>query len=222
MTASLRKYGAELSYNREQIRSRTRATMSDKYHSFIELAKSEVAGRDYDVVAVQRPESPVVILAPHGGDIEPGTSELATLIAGAEHNLFTFSGLKPRGNRELHIRSDHFDHPDCLALLSHCAIAVGIHGCMGGAQIYVGGLDDPLATLLTNNLAAAGLPATRECPKHLAGREQRNICNRGTRGRGAQLEITKDLRAERAREQIAAVARITIATYSAALANESA
>jgi hypothetical protein len=38
-----------------------------------------------------------------------------------------------------------------------------------------------------------------ECPQHLAGRQQRNICIGGMRGCGAQLEIAIDLRAEGSR-----------------------
>lgn len=196
--------------------------MPDKYKSFAELARSEKAGRDYDVVVIPRPGAPVVVVAPHGGAIEHGTAELATLIAGTEHSLFTFSGLKPRGNGELHISSDRFDHPDCLALLSHSSTAIGIHGCRGEAKIYVGGLDGQLTTLLTTQLTAVGLPATTECPRHLAGREQRNVCNRGTRGSGAQLEITIDLRTETARALIATAVRVAIANYAATLTSRTA
>lgn len=196
--------------------------MPDKYRSLAELQKSEKAGENYDVVVIRRPESQVAIVAPHGGGIEPGTSELAMLIAGAEHNLFTFRGLKPRGNRDLHITSERFNHPDCLDLLSHCAIAIGIHGCEGEAQLYVGGLDGPLIALLTEQLRAADLPATTECPRHLAGREQGNVCNRGTRGCGAQLEVTLDLRAETSQVLIATAVRDVVGKYTAALKNSSA
>jgi phage replication-related protein YjqB (UPF0714/DUF867 family) len=191
--------------------------MPDKYPSFAELAKSEKLGKDYEVVVVPRPESSVAILAPHGGGIESGTSELAISIAAADHNLFIFSGRKSCGNGGLHIGSERFDHPDCVVMLSRSSIVLGVHGCRGEAQIYVGGLDDPLATLLTHHLCAAGLPATTECPRHLAGRQQRNICNGGMRGCGAQLEITIDLRAEGSRPLITSAVRAAIAEHATAI-----
>jgi phage replication-related protein YjqB (UPF0714/DUF867 family) len=191
--------------------------MADKYASFAELARHEAHGRDYRVCAIERPDSAVLLIAPHGGSIEVGTSELATLIAGDEHSLFTFDGLKPRGsNRDLHITSHRFDHPDCLALAARHAVALGIHGCRGESQVYVGGLDDELTTLLTSQLTAAGFPATAEGHKY-PGRNPHNICNRASRGRGAQIEITKDLRDPAALTLIAPVVRTVIAEYVAVL-----
>ena len=154
--------------------------MTDKYASFTELAQHETEGTDYRVTAIERPGSRVLIIAPHGGRIEVGTSELAALIAGDEHNLFTFEGLKPRGhNRDLHITSRCFDHPGCLAILSRCSIAVGIHGCVGESQIYVGGLDTALTTLLAERIRAAGLPASagarRAGPRESARRATRAV-----------------------------------------------
>jgi phage replication-related protein YjqB (UPF0714/DUF867 family) len=191
--------------------------MADKYSSFAELATYETPGKDYRVSAIERPDSPVLIIAPHGGRIEVGTSELAALIAGAEHSLFTFEGLKPHGqNRDLHITSHRFDHPDCLALVSRRAVAIGIHGCKGASRVYVGGLDSELTTVLTTRLAAAGFPATAE-DHNYPGRNPLNVCNRGARGRGAQLEITTDLREPNARTLMAPVVRTAIAEYVAVL-----
>jgi phage replication-related protein YjqB (UPF0714/DUF867 family) len=53
----------------------------------------------------------VAVIAPHGGGIEPGTSELATAIAGDDFSLYLFEGLKSAGNGELHITSTNFDEP---------------------------------------------------------------------------------------------------------------
>jgi phage replication-related protein YjqB (UPF0714/DUF867 family) len=169
--------------------------MQDKYSSFAALEAQELAGRDYDTTVRERRESGVLIVAPHGGSIEIGTTELADLIAGNDYSLFAFNGLKVRGhNRELHITSHNFDHPECVALAALHPIVLAIHGCKGdSSQIYVGGRDEELATLLTGRLVAAGLRATATGHKY-PGRNPRNICNRGARGRGAQLEFTFDLR----------------------------
>jgi phage replication-related protein YjqB (UPF0714/DUF867 family) len=187
--------------------------MTGKYASFAELASNESEGVDYRIRAIERRDSPVLVVAPHGGSIEVGTSEIATLIAGEEHSVFCFEGLKPRGhNRELHITSHCFDHPRCLALAARCDVAITVHGCMGEAQIFVGGLETELAALLAEHIAAAGFDVVTEGHRY-PGRHPLNICNRGARGRGAQLEITYDLRALATRECIANAARAAIDEY---------
>lgn len=188
--------------------------MLDKYTSFAVLQASEVAGTDYRVTVMRRDESGVLIIAPHGGSIEIGTSELATLIAGKDYSLFTFDGLKARGlNRDLHITSHNFDHPDCVALAAGHPVVLGVHGCKGDStRVYVGGLDTELTAVLTARLIEAGLPASAEGHKY-PGRNPRNICNRGARQRGAQLELTSDLRGPSTRSLIASIARGAITDY---------
>jgi phage replication-related protein YjqB (UPF0714/DUF867 family) len=111
------------------------------------------------------------------------------------------------------LSSSRFDHPECLSMLSRCAFALAVHGCRGERQIYVGGLETLLVDLLVQQLTAAGLPATGEVPRHLAGRDPGNVCNRGTLGRGAQLEITMDLRCASARDEIACAVNAALAEY---------
>lgn len=182
-----------------------------KYASFADLAFHEAQGEDFAVKLVERAVSGVIVIAPHGGMIEVGTSEIAGLIAGAEHSLFCFEGLKPYGrNRELHITSHRFDHPDCLAMAARHDRVVSVHGCMGMSQIFLGGLDTELTQTLGDRLADAGFEVVRDGHRY-PGRHPFNICNRGARGRGAQLEITHDLRVSRHREEIAGAVRRAIA-----------
>ena len=194
--------------------------MLDKYDSYEALvAGGEVEGTDFDITVRERPESPVLVVAPHGGSIEIGTSEIAALIAGIDYSLFTFNGLKEeRGrNRDLHITSHNFDHPSCVALASRHSVVLAVHGCKGeSSEIYVGGLDEELTTLLTERLAAAGLPATSNGHKY-PGRNPLNICNRSARGKGAQLELTLDLRDPPARTMIAPIVRNALSDYLARL-----
>jgi phage replication-related protein YjqB (UPF0714/DUF867 family) len=194
--------------------------MHDKYTSFAALAAVEAAGKDYVVNVLERPHSPALIIAPHGGSIEIGTSELAVFVAGLEHSLFTFDGLKPRGtNRDLHITSHHFDHPECLALAARHSVVLAVHGCKGeSSQIYVGGLDEAFMQLLTARLVAAGLSACATGHKY-PGRNPLNICNRSARAQGAQLELTRDLREPSARALIAPIVRGAISDHIAQLAN---
>jgi phage replication-related protein YjqB (UPF0714/DUF867 family) len=188
-----------------------------KYASFGELAEHEAQGRDFRVRQVERPGSRVVILAPHGGKIEEGTSEIAALIAGADHSLFCFEGLKSRGrNRDLHITSHRFDHPDCLDMAARRDIIVSVHGCMGHSRIFVGGLDVGLSGRLSIRLAAEGYVVVSEGHRY-PGRHPFNICNRGLRKKGAQLEITYDLRAPEHHASIARAVRSAIADFSESL-----
>ena len=53
----------------------------DKYRSYAELHENEDEGIDFRVCMNDRAASAAVI-APHGGKIEPGTSEITTAIAG--------------------------------------------------------------------------------------------------------------------------------------------
>ena len=186
----------------------------DKYASFAELQAGEILNEDYSVNLRARPGARALIVAPHGGSIEIGTSELAILIAGEDHSLFTFDGHKPRGrNRDLHITSHNFDHPECVALAARHALVLAVHGCKGNvSQVYVGGLDEELKALLTARLNSAGFPATAQ--GHLyPGRNRLNICNRGARGQGAQLEFTADLRVPEKRVLIAPIVRSALAEY---------
>jgi phage replication-related protein YjqB (UPF0714/DUF867 family) len=197
--------------------------MPDKYTSFAELeAGGEIAELDYNITVRERPRSGVLIIAPHGGTIENGTTELAELIAGDDYSLFAFNGLKPRGrNRDLHITSHNFDHPGCLELAASHAVVLGVHGCKGeSSQVYVGGRDDELATVLTGKLLAAGLPVAATGHKY-PGRNPLNICNRGARGLGAQLEFTHDLRSPSARTYIAPLVREALAELTARLGHDS-
>ena len=187
---------------------------TDLYTSFAELDVHETLGTDYRVRRLERPAAPVVIIAPHGGGIEVGTSQLAARIARGRHSLFLFEGLKPPWqNRGLHITSHNFDHPLCLEMLAHSEVVVAIHGCKGDTtQIYLGGLDEELKLLLAEGLSAAGFPVATEGHRYL-GRNPLNICNRGLRGRGAQIELTRDLRTPAFRKVIAPIVRDAITGY---------
>ena len=191
--------------------------MLDKYTSFAELEAGETLDQDYTINMLERPRADALIVAPHGGSIEIGTSELATLIAGEDHSLFTFDGMKIRGrNRDLHITSHNFDQPDCVALAQRHTVVLAVHGCRGDtAQSYVGGLDRELVDLLTERLISADIPTSSQGHNY-PGLNPRNICNRSSRARGAQLELTLDLRGPETRALIASLVREVLADYLAA------
>jgi phage replication-related protein YjqB (UPF0714/DUF867 family) len=167
--------------------------MDDTYRSFAELAASEEEGRDYERELVRR-ESDILIIAPHGGGIEQGTSEIAAAVAGEDFSLYCFKGTKRSGNKDLHITSTSFDDPQCLDLVKRSRNVVAIHGLRGRDQVInVGGLDQRLKTRLLAALNEAGFEA-REDDSHHSGTFPSNMCNRGPGGGGVQLEITEGLR----------------------------
>src|SRR5437868_14874222 len=101
--------------------------MADKYSSFNELSRNEISGIDFSI-SVRRARDLFAIVAPHGGGIEPGTSEIADAIAADTFSYYAFDALKASANSELHITSTRFDEPMCLNLISHSDVVITIHG----------------------------------------------------------------------------------------------
>src|SRR5215510_8260440 len=90
--------------------------MADTYPNFAALEQHEQSGIDYGTVS-RRARAAFAIVAPHGGGIEPGTSEIADAIARETWSFYAFEGLKRSGNATLHITSTRFDEPTCLTLV---------------------------------------------------------------------------------------------------------
>lgn len=178
------------------------------------LAARYRAGDDYRIICTRREGSCVAIIAPHGGRIERGTSEIACAIAGSEHNLYLFEGCLAEGNYEqLHLTSTRFDEPDCLALLAECDIVIAIHGCNGeGESVLLGGLDAGLGAEIVRCLDGCGI-AVHSTGHPFPGAHPRNVCNRGRRGRGVQLELTDALRNGPAQERLIAAVRTAIVQH---------
>jgi phage replication-related protein YjqB (UPF0714/DUF867 family) len=136
-----------------------------------------------------------LIIAPHGGGIEPGTSEIAAAIARFNHSLYTFEGIKKSDNKTLHITSTQFDDPQLLKLLKSSKGTIAIHGCSGNEHIaYVGGLQDDIRDKIIAQLLENGIQATIISNPSLQGRDLNNICNRNSIGKGVQIELTEGLR----------------------------
>ena len=168
---------------------------NDRYYSYSELAEHEVEGTDFQRTVFRRPFSAVAVIAPHGGKIEPRTSEIARAIAGEDFNLYLFEGIKKRGNyAALHITSRCFDEPSCLELLSTCPFVISIHGCVGGDErVLIGGLDHSLKDKVAIELRQAGVNVQND-GHHFQATDPNNICNRGQANRGVQLEFTRAFR----------------------------
>lgn len=166
----------------------------DKYRNFAQLVATERAGIDFSIRTLKRPSS-VAIVAPHGGLIERGTSEIAWALAGDTCSAYSFDGMKARRNGDLHITSTHFDEPQCMALLAESATVLTVHGERSpGEVVFVGGRDAARCELLCRTLADQGFTVRRHEDPALQGTHASNICNKGSTGRGIQLELSRGLR----------------------------
>ncbi len=164
----------------------------DKYKNFEELKKNESA-EDYFICCEER-SLKLTVIAPHGGGIEPGTSEIARGIAGNEYSLYTFDGLKKNNNKNLHITSTNFDEPIGRGIVKRSETVIAKHGCEGNTEfLELGGLDTNLQDNIQLQLVKAGFRIA-EPPIYRKAKDPNNICNRGKNKSGVQIEISKKLR----------------------------
>lgn len=186
---------------------------SAAYECYADLAGAQVEGADFRIHIERRASSGIAVVAPHGGAIEEGTSEIARAVAGSEFNLYLFEGLRASGSyAALHLTSHRFDEPQCLALLAGCDQVIAIHGCRGtGPEALLGGRDDGLKMRIGAAIAAAGIE-TRLAGHRYPAVHQRNICNRGRSGAGVQIELTSALRLEQANDPIINAIRSVLLT----------
>lgn len=166
----------------------------DRYPSFCALQASETEGRDFRIRSRTKRGKPVVI-AIHGGKIEPGTSEIARAIAGNTLSFYAFEGIKRSQNALLHILSTRFDEPRCLHLVRASPSVFSIHGESSTAEVvFLGGKDKHTLQRLCTSLQKRGFCARNHANSRLQGQDPTNICSRGTKGAGVQLEVSAGLR----------------------------
>lgn len=128
------------------------------------------------------------IIAIHGGQIEPGTADIAKSIAGQEFPVYV--NYKGR-----HVMSAEFEDGEFNMFLQTISTVISIHGEKSEDKpfVIVGGLDDVLGTKISSSLEVAGFKV-RPASEGLEGINPHNVCNRGTSGRGVQIEISRKLR----------------------------
>lgn len=167
----------------------------DKYSNFAHLITEEIEGVDYQIEVIEREGTLTAIIAPHGGAIEPGTSELCKAIAAENYQIGVFEGVKQNGNAILHITSTRFDEPKCLKLVSKSNHVLAIHGEQSAEEVvYMGGADSLLREKISEELIAADFRTEEHVNPSLQGTSSYNICNRGQRSKGVQLELSRGLR----------------------------
>jgi phage replication-related protein YjqB (UPF0714/DUF867 family) len=154
------------------------------------------------------------VLAPHGGGIELGTSELCLAVAGYHpdtlepqgtvYDYWMFEGLRSSGNGDLHVTSTGCDDPAARSLAGGSRHTVTLHGCSaqqagapaGNPQaVLVGGAGEACKARLMYRLGAAGFQVLDgDTVPELAGVHPDNITNRTLLRGGGQLELTWELR----------------------------
>ncbi len=178
---SIERYNSELSRD------------LSRYQSYQELSDREEEGIDYRIDYHQG-ISDVAIIAPHGGKIEPGATEITKAIAGDDHAFYSLEGLKEGNNHDLSIPSEKFDEPRALEIVGQANRVIVIHGFFGNeTDVYLGGLDADLRQKIKENLGSEGF-SPRELESSFQGANPNNICNRGQTGKGVQIGIPWGLR----------------------------
>ena len=195
----------------------------DHYPNFAELAAKNVEGKD-SLIEVQDRDAGILVMAFHGGFIEPGTSELAKALAGEDLSYYGFEGLVNRETDEvsytsslLHLTSAKFDEPRLLKISAHKEFCLAIHG-FGGAEadFCVGGANADQRRLITEALSKAfpGFKSCELCCNPFNGTSLKNPVNHCLK-RGVQIEISPKARKQilsdnSLRKEIAEVLRKTL------------
>ncbi|MFF6776795.1 poly-gamma-glutamate hydrolase family protein [Streptomyces sp. NPDC012637] len=164
------------------------------------------------------PLNSTAVLAPHGGGIEAGTSELCMAVAGykpfdydidpataaepdePQRDFWMFEALASSSTQ--HVTSTHCNDPAAVAVCSSNLYAVSLHGFSSEEKkIIIGGRDERLKRNLYEAFTASGFASAMVVDVVIAapgdpinGDDSRNIVNRTRTGAGAQLEISTPLR----------------------------
>ena len=167
--------------------------MQGPLRDFASVVLSAVKDVDY-AIEVQQAGGYVTVVALHGGGIEPLTGELAAAIAGREHSLYTFRGLRETGNDGLRISPLRSNEMRLDNLISRSKTVLSIAGAVDvGMTVQVGGSNETLRNLLLHTLEEAGLDA-RFSDTPGTDHSKAYFFNRAEQG-GVQLELSAALRA---------------------------
>lgn len=174
--------------------------MIKPFNSFSELVLNCELNLDYRVQVTDR-GAKVTIISIHGGAIEPLTTELAAVIAGAEYNLYDLAGLRAGDSRQLRIPVARFDEVRLFTLLRRSQVAVSIDGVPGlDPVVHLGGGNALLKQILHDQLTQVGyLVVAPYTPG--AAHDPARFYNAATAG-GVLLELSESLRAEMTTEPL--------------------
>jgi len=163
-------------------------------------------------------ETQTIVMAIHGGGIEPGCGESALAAVGYHpatfipatdgqglHDFLIFEGLLSRDNGDLHVTAIHYNEPIGTELVQNARRCISLHGCSDTQTkvsdthptgiIQLGGRDLELRDIVLEELTAAGIPAERTTNDDLKGEETKHIGNKTQLGSCVQLEMGTSYRA---------------------------
>lgn len=167
---------------------------ADLYANYSSLSNAKVIGIDYKIIN-RKTTSGTAVIAIHGGSIEPGTTEVADIVAGNTYNYYSFSGIMSSNNSSLHITATNFDEPVAISLVQKSTKTLSVHGFSSTAKLtYVGGLDKILVAKVKASLTAAGFKVA-DAPLAISATNTSNICNKNIYHKGVQIEMSTALRA---------------------------
>ena len=167
--------------------------MGDTYQNFQNLSENQDLDIDFKIECILAENSKILVMAPHGGGIEPYTAPIVKEIAGNDFSYYIFKGIKKNGNSTLHITSHNFDEPTALKAVGLAKILLAVHGWNGDDKfVMVGGRNERLRRSLEDEFEENDYPI-KEPHVHSQGRDPKNICNR-VQGGGAQLELSEGFR----------------------------
>lgn len=170
------------------------------------LQNGHVLGRDFRVAFGDSKIELCLLIAPHGGGIEPGTSDIMrAVVESGGWAWYEFAGFLRQGNKDaLHITSMHFDEPTLAGMLPKTAFVVSFHGASDAAEplVYVGGKwtlgRQTMIASINKAVGEHGIRAVdaieSQAAAHLQGMDDSNLTNRGKRGEGVQLEFSRGSR----------------------------
>lgn len=166
----------------------------DYYKSMTELYKDTTEGIDWKKDTRNVGKS-VLIVAPHGGNIEQGTSELTKLVANnGDFDYFSFEAIRPSNNTQLHVTSTNYDDATLHEMIQDRTATISIHGAQGEEQlVYLGGYQSPLRDAIQSQLELKGF-VVKIPPEYLGGLSNANFINKVEESTGVQLELTTALR----------------------------
>ena len=166
-----------------------------RFSSFRDLKREKREGVHYSIRSEDR-GSGILIMAPHGGAIEPHTAELAEEVAADDFSLFAFIGEQAQHNLyELHIESHRYDEECAIRMAREAEFVFALHGLHDDVSEFLlpGGLLATARDDLARVWASQGLEV-RPAKPGLEGEHPNNICNLGRLGRGVQVELSSALR----------------------------
>ncbi|MHB1356306.1 MAG: poly-gamma-glutamate hydrolase family protein [Anaerolineae bacterium] len=174
--------------------------MIKPFNSFSEMVLNCEQNLDYRVQVTDLGAKATIICI-HGGAIEPLTSELASEIAGAQHNLYDLLGLRVGDNRQLRIPVARFDEVRLFTLLKRSQTAVSIDGVPGtDPVVHLGGGNALFKQLLHDQLTQAGYKVAAPYTPG-AAHDPVRFYNAAIAG-GVLLELSESLRAEMTAEPL--------------------